>query len=726
MAYILASGKQQYFDLNGDPLVGGRLWTMQPGPGVTTPKNTWSDAGETALNTNPIILNSRGEAQVFWSGAYNVRLETAAGGLIWTVENITTAVPDDVLRSDLASTAIGKGAAQIGRAETVVDTIAGLRALLKTSPSAYAFVSGYYAAGDGGGGAYYYDSADTTTADNGGTVIVAADGGRWKLTDSRTVGLEQFGGGASRSISENGAAADRACFWCFQSGATLRLRAGVTYAGARLEVHGTMSVEGNGATVDYLGVGYTLILGTGSGGAAVPTPWGLDPSIYNASFYLPTLYGISAPVAIGDNSIQLAGVTGLAAGDLVFVAGNPSSASSPDNYIPTSFEFAQVLSVIGNVVTFNGDIRNTYTTAGCVVKCAGIAKGGTISNVRLKATMGEAYQLVIRSAFSVVLDNIEFAGQDTLGAATFAESLQLRNFRSSGTDGSWSFARGIVSASLDGMVFQYRSGATSEKNAIFVEESWYKISLRDILCFGGSFSIRQSDMAGTVLKRSVAIEDSVFDTRYSPGGAASPFSVGNAAGVDIDVINCLFAGEVVTPAAAQYPGISGAALTWVSSNQPLDRIKFSACHFISFSAGAAFKAGSGVTGSVLFDRMCTFDVCSEPVTAYTPRGAWVNMSAGLLSGFTVTSGQVAQYRVQDKQVYFKGRLDRNGAVAGTNFFLMPAGVRPLTEARDVCATDGAGTFATLRVSAVGDFFYVGSSGTPTYIQLDGFSYPIDA
>ena len=103
MAFILANGKQQYFDNSGNPLVGGTLWTMQPGPGITTPKDTWTDAGETALNTNPIILNARGEAQVFWSGAYNVRLETAAGGLIYTVESIRGA--DDSLRADLASTA---------------------------------------------------------------------------------------------------------------------------------------------------------------------------------------------------------------------------------------------------------------------------------------------------------------------------------------------------------------------------------------------------------------------------------------------------------------------------------------------------------------------------------------------------------------------------------------------------------------------------------------------
>lgn len=113
MAFILANGRQQYFDNSGNPLVGGRVFTMQPGPGVTTPKNTWTDAAETALNTNPIVLDARGEAQVFWSGSYNVRVETAAGGLIYTVESIVGG--DDALRGDLANTSdVSKGDALIG------------------------------------------------------------------------------------------------------------------------------------------------------------------------------------------------------------------------------------------------------------------------------------------------------------------------------------------------------------------------------------------------------------------------------------------------------------------------------------------------------------------------------------------------------------------------------------------------------------------------------------
>lgn len=98
------------------------------------------------------------------------------------------------LAMNLANTSDpAKGAGQIGRGGQVVSSIAGLRALFKTSASKNAFVAGYYAAGDGGGGAYYLDAADTTSADNGGTVIVAADGARWKLKHQGEVTLKQFG-----------------------------------------------------------------------------------------------------------------------------------------------------------------------------------------------------------------------------------------------------------------------------------------------------------------------------------------------------------------------------------------------------------------------------------------------------------------------------------------------------------------------------------------------------
>jgi hypothetical protein len=91
MAVLMPEGKQSFTNDAGVPLSGGKLYTYAAG--TTTPKTTWSDNLETAPNTNPIILNARGEATIFWNGVYKVELRTAADAVIWTVDNVSA--PND-------------------------------------------------------------------------------------------------------------------------------------------------------------------------------------------------------------------------------------------------------------------------------------------------------------------------------------------------------------------------------------------------------------------------------------------------------------------------------------------------------------------------------------------------------------------------------------------------------------------------------------------------------
>ena len=79
--------KLQFFDANGDPLAGGLLYTYAAGS--TTPLTTYTDSTGVSANTNPIILDSRGEANVWLAGAiYKFALYSATNVLIWTVDNI--------------------------------------------------------------------------------------------------------------------------------------------------------------------------------------------------------------------------------------------------------------------------------------------------------------------------------------------------------------------------------------------------------------------------------------------------------------------------------------------------------------------------------------------------------------------------------------------------------------------------------------------------------------
>lgn len=91
MASLMPQGKQQYFSSAGLPLVGGKVWTYQAG--TTTPLATYTDAGGLTPNTNPVILDSRGEASIFFGTAqYKIALQDSTGAAIWTQDNVGATV----------------------------------------------------------------------------------------------------------------------------------------------------------------------------------------------------------------------------------------------------------------------------------------------------------------------------------------------------------------------------------------------------------------------------------------------------------------------------------------------------------------------------------------------------------------------------------------------------------------------------------------------------------
>ncbi len=80
-ATLLPNAKQMFFDLSGNPLVGGYVYFYQIG--TLIPKDTWQDGTQTILNTNPVVLDSRGQAIIFGSGGYRQVLQDAQGNTIW-------------------------------------------------------------------------------------------------------------------------------------------------------------------------------------------------------------------------------------------------------------------------------------------------------------------------------------------------------------------------------------------------------------------------------------------------------------------------------------------------------------------------------------------------------------------------------------------------------------------------------------------------------------------
>ena len=88
-AMLTPSPKVQFFESNGEPLVGGKLYTYAAG--TSSPLATYTDSTGNTANANPVILDSRGEANV-WLGPsrYKWVLYDADDVLIWSVDGIGT------------------------------------------------------------------------------------------------------------------------------------------------------------------------------------------------------------------------------------------------------------------------------------------------------------------------------------------------------------------------------------------------------------------------------------------------------------------------------------------------------------------------------------------------------------------------------------------------------------------------------------------------------------
>lgn len=172
MAILSPTPRFQGFDNNGNPLVGGGLYTTENK--TDTPKISYQNESETIVNTNPIVLDSRGECDLWLveGEAYRLRLEDSLGNTIWERDDIIGGAGGNIQISKIAD-------------------------LKDTSPSSLtlAFVLGYYEPGDGGGGLWYWN-ATSTSSENGVTVIELnslPSVGRWERVDTENITFKQSG-----------------------------------------------------------------------------------------------------------------------------------------------------------------------------------------------------------------------------------------------------------------------------------------------------------------------------------------------------------------------------------------------------------------------------------------------------------------------------------------------------------------------------------------------------
>lgn len=92
MASLSPAPKLQFFGTDGLPLVGGKLYTYAAG--TTTPLATYTDNTQTNQNTNPVILDSAGQASVWLANTvtYKYTLTDADDVSLFTVDYVSVPV----------------------------------------------------------------------------------------------------------------------------------------------------------------------------------------------------------------------------------------------------------------------------------------------------------------------------------------------------------------------------------------------------------------------------------------------------------------------------------------------------------------------------------------------------------------------------------------------------------------------------------------------------------
>jgi hypothetical protein len=80
VAVPIIQPRMRFFDADGKPLVGGKVYSFKVGTELFKP--TYRDAQKTALNTNPIVLDSDGSALIYLSGAHVLKVYDKNGNFI--------------------------------------------------------------------------------------------------------------------------------------------------------------------------------------------------------------------------------------------------------------------------------------------------------------------------------------------------------------------------------------------------------------------------------------------------------------------------------------------------------------------------------------------------------------------------------------------------------------------------------------------------------------------
>lgn len=135
MAVAMIGPKFYAWDRNGKPLAFGKLYTYQAS--TNTPKPTYQSEDQVVENTNPVILNGEGYADVYLSGSYKMVLKDKDENEIWSSDPVSSAQPDEWVNCSSATYAGSKMFIIPGNVTTSFDQ--GRRVRIDNNAADYAY-----------------------------------------------------------------------------------------------------------------------------------------------------------------------------------------------------------------------------------------------------------------------------------------------------------------------------------------------------------------------------------------------------------------------------------------------------------------------------------------------------------------------------------------------------------------------------------------------------------
>lgn len=113
MAQLLVQPKARFVDDNGDPLASGKVYTYAAG--TSTPLATYTDKDAGTPNANPVVLDARGEADIWLSNSsYKIVLKDSDDNLIYTVDDLKYINDGSIVAAMIASDAVTTAKIQDG------------------------------------------------------------------------------------------------------------------------------------------------------------------------------------------------------------------------------------------------------------------------------------------------------------------------------------------------------------------------------------------------------------------------------------------------------------------------------------------------------------------------------------------------------------------------------------------------------------------------------------